>query len=113
MCPWVFAPHEGGNKIPVNQHSTICKEVDTFSKRHAWYPRLQLKVRFKSQFCYIDTLEGADKQFPLCRLRYFSQNRWSLALFTYSNERYEPCVFSNGDQGSITDALIICEPFIM
>ena len=32
----------------------------------------------------------------LCRLRYFAADRWSLAFYTYSNERYEPCVFHNG-----------------
>ena len=30
------------------------------------------------------------------RLRYFAEDRWSLAFYTYSNERYEPCVFHNG-----------------
>ena len=31
------------------------------------------------------------------RLRYFGgDERWSLAYFTYSNERYTPCVFHSG-----------------
>jgi hypothetical protein len=32
----------------------------------------------------------------LCRLRHFAEDRWSLAFFTYSNEKYTPCVFRNG-----------------
>jgi hypothetical protein len=33
----------------------------------------------------------------LCRLRYFGdENGWSLAFYTYSNERYEPCTFGDG-----------------
>ncbi|MDP2788891.1 MAG: hypothetical protein Q8O46_02455, partial [bacterium] len=33
----------------------------------------------------------------LCRLRYFGDDEeWSLAFYTYSNEKYEPCVFMNG-----------------
>jgi hypothetical protein len=32
----------------------------------------------------------------LCRLRHFGPDRWSVAFFTYSNERYEPCFFQSG-----------------
>ena len=33
----------------------------------------------------------------LCRPRYFGdEDAWSLAFYTYSHERYEPCVFHNG-----------------
>ena len=33
----------------------------------------------------------------LCRLRYFGkEDEWSLAFFTYSNEKYSPCVFRSG-----------------
>jgi hypothetical protein len=33
----------------------------------------------------------------LCRLRYFGKEEgWSVAFFTYSNERYEPSLFPNG-----------------
>ena len=33
----------------------------------------------------------------LCRLRYFgNENAWSMAFYTYSNEKYEPCVFNTG-----------------
>jgi hypothetical protein len=39
------------------------------------------------------------RSFPLhlCRLRYFgNEEEWSLAFYTYSNERYELCVFQSG-----------------
>jgi hypothetical protein len=43
----------------------------------------------------------------LCRLRYFGdEDRWSLAFFTYSHERYEPCVFDSGEfHGTPEEAL--------
>ena len=45
----------------------------------------------------------------LCRLRYFGDdNGWSMALYTYSHEKYEPCVFMTGDwQGTPEDAFEI------
>jgi hypothetical protein len=90
--------------------------VDAFAHTRPSYPEIQLKARFKGQFCYIDTLEkrdGDDRLFPLCSLRQLSPG-WSMALFTWSNERYEPCVFPNGRwEGTIEESLAVCEPFII
>ena len=34
----------------------------------------------------------------LCRLRYFAgHQRWSVAFYTYSHERYEPTMFPSGE----------------
>lgn len=95
-------------------HESICKQVEAYARARPWYPRIQLKLRFKTQFCYIDTVEEGDvRHFPLCRLRHFS-NDWSLALFTYSNERYEPCFLSNGKwTGTLEEALKTSEAFIV
>jgi len=116
MKQWTYSPHSGGTKIPPKMHEEICKQVDFFACARPWYPDIQLKARFKGQFCYIDTMEkrdGADRLFPLCRLRY-SNRGWSMALFTWSNERYEPCIFPNGEwEGMLEEALIVCEPFII
>jgi hypothetical protein len=113
--PWVYDPHSGGVKIPSKMHEEICKQVESFARTRQWYPKIQLKVRFKSQLCYIDTVEeGDDRLLPLCRLRHFDLDRWSLALFTYSNDKYQPCMFQGGKQeGTIEAALKICEPFII
>ena len=112
--PWVYDPHRGGVKIPKKRHHEILLQVEKYARTRSWYPKIQLKARIKSQFCYVATIEESDvRPLPLCRLRFFRENIWSLALFTYSNERYEPCAFSNGKlEGSLEDALLLCEPFI-
>lgn len=112
--PWVYDPHSGGIKIAEKRHYEISLQVEKYARIRPWYPKITLKTRFKSQFCYVDMLEEGDERlFPLCRLRFFRENIWSFSLFTYSNERYEPCVFSNGKlEGSLEDALLVCEPFI-
>jgi hypothetical protein len=80
----------------------------------------RLGIRFRGALCYIDAYTPPEapsrsfllasgqtrdeyfkrgKQIPthLCRLRYFGdENGWSMAFFTYSNERYSPCHFQNG-----------------
>jgi len=115
MSPWVYDPQSGGSKIPSLLHEDICKQAESFARTRLWYPQIQLKLRFKNQFCYVDTVEQGDERvFPLCRLRYLNKHGWSLALFTYSNERYELCLFSNGKwEGTLEAALELCEPFIL
>ena len=117
MSPWVYVydPQSGGNKIPSRNHEAICKQAEAFACARPWHPRTQLKLRFKNQFCYIDTVEeGDERSFPLCRLRYFDQDKWSLALFTYSNDRYSPSPFLDGKwEGTMEAALAVCEPFIL
>jgi hypothetical protein len=79
-----------------------------------------LHIRFRGALCYIDAYTEPEPPPPkllralgetrerymerrrtlplhLCRLRYFgNENAWSMAFYTYSNERYEPCTFRNG-----------------
>ena len=44
---------------------------------------------------YIERL--SNNPIHLCRLRYFgNEESWSFAFYTYSNEKYEPCVLNNG-----------------
>jgi hypothetical protein len=116
---WVFDPHTGGNKIPeaVRRETVARLEKHAAAEYAGLYTRLN--VRFRGALCYIDAFTEPEEpskellkangetreQFierlsatplHLCRLRYFAKDRWSLAFYTYSNERYEPCVFHNG-----------------
>ena len=112
--PWYFDPQSGGNKIPVNRYETFRAQAQAFGHTRKWFPRCQLSLRFKGQFCYIDVLEqGETAPSLLARLRYFRDNEFSMAFFTWSHERYEACVFSNGKwQGTLEQANETCEPFL-
>lgn len=111
---WVYDPQSGGNKIPLKNHWQICHQAESFASARPWFSEYELKLRFRNQFCYLDALKkGEDKAFPLCRLRYFSDNNWSLAFFTYSNDSYQPCIFSSGKwKGTLEDAIIECEVYL-
>ncbi len=117
---WVFDPHSGGNKIPTRKQGQIHQRILQHAEQHYAGRYLRIDARFRGQFCYIDAyiepqlpdefdeqLFGVSRQehiermrntpTHLCRLRYFSDDRWSMALYTYSNEKYEPCMFDDGD----------------
>jgi hypothetical protein len=118
--PWVLDPQSGGGKVPPRVQEETRRRILAYAEKHYQGKYIRLDIRFRGPFCYIDAYrepdvppgwppkswgisheEFVEKQrntpLHLCRLRFFSHDRWSLAYFTYSNEKYEPCVFANGD----------------
>ncbi len=117
---WVYNPHVGGVKIPPAVQERTKKRIETHAQKHYAGKFLRLDIRFRGALCYIDAFTEPAKptkdlldmrgeteeqyyermrNFPLhlCRIRFFKdEDAWSLAFYTYSNEKYEPCVFENG-----------------
>ena len=60
-------------------------------------------MRYRAQFCYVEARFEPDpasaagsNSLELCRLRFFGPDRWSLAIYSYAQERYEASVFADG-----------------
>ncbi|MDM8567657.1 hypothetical protein QUF74_18670 [Candidatus Halobeggiatoa sp. HSG11] len=117
--PWVYDPHSGGIKIPNNVKEQTKDRILKHAEKFYDGKYERLNIRFRKQFCYIDAyvmphipdnFSPSDfsetreeyiervSNFPLhlCRIRYFDEDKWSLAFYKYSNEKYEPCMFDNG-----------------
>ncbi len=118
---WVWNPHTGGTKIPPAVRERTERRIRTYGESHYGGSFLRLSIRFHGALCYIDAftepeppsrallraLRETREQYlsrvgavplHLCRLRYFgNENAWSLAFYTYSNERYEACTFPDGE----------------
>lgn len=112
--PWVYDPHSGGTKILPVQHDILRHQAEVFAKTRPWYSEYEIILRFKNQFCYLDTMNRKDKKpFPIGRIRYLNSRGWSLAFYTYSNEKYEPCVFLSGKfEGTLEEAIEVCEMYL-
>jgi len=117
---WIHDPHFGGKKIPETVAYIIRKRILDHAAKHYAGKYNRIDVRFHGHFCYIDAyiepyipedydpeIAGVSREeyierlrtIPthLCRLRYFGdENQLSIAFYTYSNEKYEPCLFSDG-----------------
>jgi hypothetical protein len=116
---WVFDPHSGGVKISPSVRARTVERIEEYAARHYAGKYTRLAIRFHGALCYIDAYVEPEPPSPkllkatgetrqqflerrratpvhLCRLRYFAEDRWSMAFFTYSNERYEPCIFPDG-----------------
>ncbi|HEX9727558.1 MAG TPA: hypothetical protein VGA37_03515 [Gemmatimonadales bacterium] len=63
-----------------------------------------LRARGETERQYYQRLR--ESPIHLCRLRYFAgRQRWTVAFYTYSHERYEAAVFPTGDfHGTPEDA---------
>ncbi len=120
MSTWVRDPHSGGVKIPKRLQESTKQRILAYAEAHYAGKYTRLDIRFRSQFCYIDayTEPNVPDDFPppgfpesretylermrnipthLCRLRYFGdEDSWTFAFYTYSGEKYEPCIFDNG-----------------
>jgi hypothetical protein len=116
---WYFDPGSGEKKIPEGVKHDIVKRIEDVAEKHFKGKYTLLDIRFKGQFCYIYAYEEPEvnegwppEDWPetreeyierlrntpvhLCRLRYFGNDEWSYAFFTYSHDKYELCVFPDG-----------------
>ena len=99
MSPWVYNPHIGGIKIPPEVRRRTERRIRAYAEAHYGGKFNRLAIRFRDALCYIDAYVDDPPNVPLhlCRLRYFrNEEAWSMAFYTYSHEKYEPCMFSNG-----------------
>ncbi len=102
---WQFNPHSGGRPVPEISREATRAAIVEHAKRT--FEDHEIDVRFHAQFCYIDAYElDGQEALPvrdrsdgmqLCRLRFFGPDRWSLAVYSYAHERYEPSVFGDGE----------------
>lgn len=116
---WVFDPNSGGTKIPPSVQADVGRRIQAVAEKKFSGKYTRLEIRFKGQFCYIDayTEPSVPPGWPppdwgetreemierlrhtpthLCRLRYFGDDEWGFAFYTYSHEKYELSVFDDG-----------------
>ena len=110
MGYWVYNPHTGGKKIPEAVQIRIRERILRYAGKNYKGKYDRIDVRFRGALCYIDAyVESQAQPTHLCRIRYnCDENRWSLAFYTYSHEKYEPSLFMSGeDHGTPEEAFDI------
>ncbi len=134
---WAYDPHTGGVKIPAAIRARTEQRIRAHAAAHYAGTFQWLEIRFRGALCYIDAYTEPDTPPPgllralgetreryaerlratpvhLCRLRYFGRDdAWSMAFFTYSNQRYEPCFFGDGSsQGTPEQAFEVSAMYL-
>ena len=116
---WQLDPNSGGQKIPPTVRADVERRIRAMAEKEFKGKYTRLEIRFKNQFCYIDaytepvlTESWPPADWPetreeyverlrnspvhLCRLRYFGDDKWGFAFYTYSNEKYELSAYDDG-----------------
>jgi hypothetical protein len=116
---WVRDYGSGGKTIPPVVQREIEKRILAVAESEYKGRYMRLDIRFKGQFCYIDAYtepvlmnnwpppgypETREEYYErlrntpvhLCRLRYFGDDEWGFAFYTYSHEKYELSMFPSG-----------------
>ena len=114
---WVFNPYAGGVKMSDSRKREVRARIEAYAARELAGKCDRVTVRFRGALCYVDAEErqpdGRAFCFQLCRLRHFDIDRWSIALYTYSHEKYEPCIYPNGEWfGTLEEALNLGTTFL-
>jgi hypothetical protein len=116
---WTWGPAQP-KSIPESVQISVRKRIEAYAAEKYAGRYSRLDIRFRGRFCYVDAFkepdkkvdkrptwfEGTDAQWfeglrnnplHLIRLTYLGDaDRWNLAFFTYSNEKYSECVFEDG-----------------
>lgn len=122
MRMWVRNPHAGGVKIPQAVKERTERRILNYAAKHHAGKFSRIVVRFHGALGYIDAYEepvlkgkppsGETREewierqrntpWHLCRIRYFgNEDRWSVAWYIYSHEKYEPSFLPSGaDHGT-------------
>ena len=100
---WQFNPHAGGRSIPESVRRATTAGIIEHGNRYFAGRYAEIVTRYRAQFCYVDAnLEptppaAGSNSLQLCRLRFLGPDRWSLAVYSYAHERFEPSVFADGE----------------
>jgi hypothetical protein len=117
---WMCDPNAGGAKISPQLRKAVEQRIKSYAEQKYAGKFLRLDVRFRGQFCYIDAfiepyihephneeLFGPKDEYiermrntptHLVRLRFQGDmEAWSVAFFKYSDMKYEPCLFDDGE----------------
>ena len=113
----MFDPHSGGVKLSQSSKIEVENRIQRYADQNLKNKSDRIEVRFRGALCYVNAWQaesdGEEFRFPLCRLRHFDMERWSVSLFTWSNEKYEPCIFPSGEWfGTIEDCLELGTTFL-
>ena len=99
--------HDRAHGQAAGVHQDLAAPTLTAHARERWPQLVDVLVRYRGAFAYIDGQLPDGTTLPLCRLRYGgSAHTWGFAIYRASHDDYEPSILHNGyPTGSPQEAL--------
>ena len=86
-------------RIPDSTKTSLLQRLSAHA-RQRWPALVEVRVRYRSDFAYVDGLLADGEVMRLCRLRYAGSARdWGFAIYRASHDDYEPSVLPSGAFG--------------
>ena len=102
------AHNVGWVKIPDSTKGSLASRLSRHAREH-WPDLAEVKVRFRSNFAYVDGEHKDGTSLPLCRLRYGgSASTWGFAVYLASHDGYEDSVLPSGRLAGPPEEAIDC-----
>ena len=93
---------------PASTKASLQQRLSAHARQH-WAHVAAVRIRFRSNFVYVDAELPEGDMMPLMRLRYGgSANRWGLALYLASQNRYRDQILPTGFTAGTPDEALDC-----
>ena len=92
--------------IPDSARRALARRLD-IRRQERWPDLLDIKIRYRGSFAYVEGVTRDDGSLPLCRLRYLgSPQEWGFAIYLASKDGYEDSILPRGTfTGAAQEAL--------
>jgi hypothetical protein len=95
-------------KIPDPTRRSLEYRLGQHAAEH-WPDLAGVKVRFRSNFAYVDGEIADGPTIPLCRLRYAGlASEWGFAIYRASHDDYEDSFLPSGSMGGSPEEALDC-----
>jgi hypothetical protein len=93
----------GMAKIPDSTQTSLRQRL-TARARERWPDLVDLRIRCRAGFAYIDGVLATGDELRLCRLRYAGYaNRWGFAIYRASHDDYQDSYLPTGTMGGTAE----------
>jgi hypothetical protein len=92
--------------IPDGARRALARRLD-IRRQERWPDLLDISIRYRGSFAYVEGVTRHDGSLPLCRLRYLgSPHNWGFAIYLASKDGYEDAILPRGTfTGAAEEAL--------
>ena len=90
-------------KIPESTQTSLRQRLSARA-RERWPDLVEVKVRYRAGFAYVDAALADGEVLKLCRLRYAGYaSQWGFAIYRASHDDYEDSFLPNGSMGGTAE----------
>jgi hypothetical protein len=94
--------------IPDGARHALARRLD-LRRQQRWPELLDLHIRYRGSFAYLQGTTAEDDSLPLCRLRYLgSPDNWGFAVYLASKDGYEDSILPHGSFTGTPEQALDC-----